>query len=176
MAASSPATFSTPVATACPCTIWSSSNVPGSISDPDTGAVELGLKFKSDVAGTITGVRFYKGSQNTGTHTGHLWTRTGTLLATVKFTGETASGWQQANFATPVSIKANTTYIVSYYAPKGHYSGDNGYFSANGVDNGPLHALANSISANGVYKYGPVGSFPNQTYQASNYWVDVVFK
>ena len=38
-------------------------------------AVELGVKFRTDVAGSITGVRFYKGSQNTGTHVGHLWTR-----------------------------------------------------------------------------------------------------
>ena len=37
-------------------------------------AVELGVKFRSDVAGYITGIRFYKGAGNTGTHVGHLWT------------------------------------------------------------------------------------------------------
>ena len=32
------------------------------------------MKFRSDVAGQVTALRFYKGSGNTGTHVGHLWT------------------------------------------------------------------------------------------------------
>ena len=55
------------------------------------------MKFRSDVAGQVTGVRFYKGSGNTGTHIGNLWSSTGTLLASATFTGESASGWQQVN-------------------------------------------------------------------------------
>ena len=66
-------------------------------------AVNLGVKFQSDVAGYITGIRFYKGPSNTGTHVGHLWTASGALLATATFTNETASGWQQVNFANPVA-------------------------------------------------------------------------
>jgi hypothetical protein len=42
------------------------------------------------------------------------------------------------------------------------------------VDNPPLHALANSASANGVYAYGGI-RFPMQSYDATNYWVDVMF-
>ena len=76
------------------------------------------MKFRADQAGFITGIRFYKGSGNTGTHTGSLWTSTGTRLATVTFTGETATGWQQANFATPVAVTAGTTYVASYLAPE----------------------------------------------------------
>ena len=49
----------------------------------DGSAVELGVKFRTSSNGFITGIRFYKGANNTGTHVGHLWTRTGTLLATV---------------------------------------------------------------------------------------------
>ena len=44
-------------------------------------AVELGVEFKADLDGSITGVRFYKATANTGTHIGNLWTTTGTLLA-----------------------------------------------------------------------------------------------
>ncbi len=58
-------------------------------------------KFRSDIAGFITGVRFYKGAANTGTHVGHLWTANGTLLAEATFNAETASGWQQVDFSTP---------------------------------------------------------------------------
>ena len=84
----------------------------------DTASVTLGVKFYSDVPGFITGVRFYKGSHNTGTHVGTLWASSGTKLASVTFSGETASGWQQANFSTPISIVANATYVISYLAPR----------------------------------------------------------
>ena len=141
----------------------------------DPNAVELGVKFESSEAGYITGVRFYKGAGNTGTHVGHLWTSTGSLLATATFTDETASGWQQVNFATPVAITAGTIYVASYFAPMGHYADDYNYFT-NAVTNGPLTALANSTpGGDGVYKYGASGGFPNSTYKASNYWVDVMF-
>jgi hypothetical protein len=132
------------------------------------------MKFKSDVTGTITGVRFYKGSGNTGTHVGHLWSSNGALLASVTFTNETSSGWQQASFTKPVSIQPNTTYVVSYFAPNGHYAANIQFFGKS-ADHGPLHALADGQSGgNGVFTYGG-SAFPNQTWNASNYWVDVVF-
>src|SRR5207244_9020309 len=119
--------------------------------------------------------RFYKGVTNTGTHTGSLWSNTGTLLATATFAGESASGWQQVTFSTPVTITANTTYVASYHTKTGNYSVDGAYFASAGVDNPPLHALATGVDgANGVYFYG-ASAFPTQTYNASNYWVDVVF-
>ena len=155
-------------------TVFPSNSVPGTITDPDTNAVEIGMKFRSDVAGVITGIRFYKSPYNFGAHTGHLWTKAGSLLGTVTFTSESASGWQQANFTKPVSIQANTTYIVSYYAPGGHYS-SNQYFFRSAVNSAPLHGLQDGTDgSNGVYRYGSSG-FPNQSWNASNYWVDVVF-
>ena len=116
--------------------------------------MQLGVKFRSDVAGTITGIRFYKASTNTGTHVGNLWSSTGgQLLATATFSNETASGWQQVNFASPVSITANTVYVASYHANVGHYSQDSNYFATTGVDNAPLHALQNGVSGpNGVVR------------------------
>ena len=127
-------------------------------------------------AATITGIRFYKASANTGTHVGTLWTSTGTPLATATFAGETASGWQKVTFSTPVAITANTAYIASYHTSTGYYSHDSNYFTSQGTSNPPLQALANHISApNGVYAYGATGSFPTQGGNGSNYWVDVSF-
>jgi hypothetical protein len=171
----SPASFITPASQACPCSVWPSTAAPVTVDDNDPAAVELGMKFRSDVAGNVTAIRFYKAPTNTGIHTGHLWTSTGTLLATVTFTNESASGWQQASLSSPVAISANTTYVVSYYAPAGHYSGDGSGFTA-AVDNPPLHALADGADGpNGLYLYGP-GGFPTASFAASNYWVDIVFQ
>jgi hypothetical protein len=145
-------------------------------SDPDNDPVELGVKFRADQNGFVTGIRFYKSSGNTGTHTGSLWDSGGTQMATVTFTGETGSGWQQADFATPVAVTANATYIASYYAPNGHYSADEGYFANSAATNPPLTALRNGTDGgNGVYRYGSGGGFPNSTYKSTNYWVDLVF-
>jgi hypothetical protein len=170
-----PVTWSFTTATSTgPFTIWPSTATPVTAADPDTGAVELGVKFQADVSGNVTGIRFYKSTTNTGTHIGNLWTSTGTLLATATFSGETTSGWQQVLFSTPVAITANTTYVASYHTNVGHYAADANYFAV-GVDSPPLHALKNGVDGpNGVYAYGSTSKFPNQTYNASNYWVDVV--
>lgn len=157
-------------------TIWSATAIPTNPSDPDTGSVELGVKFRSDVDGQVTGIRFYKGTGNTGTHIGNLWTAAGANLARVTFTSETATGWQEAAFATPVSITAGTTYVASYFAPAGRYAGDTNYFNGKGQDNPPLHALADGVDGpNGVYVYSSVTAFPTQSFQSTNYWVDIVF-
>ena len=77
------------------------------ILDFYSSSVELGVKFTSGIDGTVTGLRFYKGSQNTGTHVADLWNAaTGALVATATFTNEGASGWQQVNFSSPVAIAA----------------------------------------------------------------------
>jgi hypothetical protein len=135
----------------------------------------LGVKFTSDQAGFITGIRFYKSAANTGAHVGNLWTTGGTLLASAVFTGESASGWQQVSFSSPVAVTAGTTYVASYYAPAGHYSFDAQFFATTGVDNPPLQALADGVSPDGVYTYGSTSAFPTSSFNATNYWVDVVF-
>ena len=170
----------------CPCSIWSVNAVPELPAQNDSGAVEVGVKFRSDTFGTITGLRFYKGAGNTGTHIGNLWTSTGVNLASATFTGETASGWQSVSFASPVAIQANTTYVASYFAPAGHYAVTDEYFyhtfsppplGGGTVDSPPLHALDTGVDGpNSVYVYSSSSSFPNLGDTAENYWVDVVFQ
>ncbi len=148
---------------------------PPTVDSKDPNAVVLGVKFTSEAPGTVTGIRFYKATTNLGTHIGSLWSATGALLASATFTGESASGWQQVTFASPVTIAANTTYVASYLAPKGHYSDTASGFATAGVSSPPLAALANSASADGVYVYSTANAFPTQTYRSTNYWVDVMF-
>ncbi|MBN6050742.1 DUF4082 domain-containing protein, partial [Nonomuraea sp. RK-328] len=156
-------------------TLWPSSATPAVANHPDTDAVTLGVRFKASTSGVVRGIRFYKGSQNTGTHIGALWTTGGTQLATVTFTGETASGWQQANFSSPVPIDADTAYIASYFTPSGHFSYTVNYFATD-RNSPPLTAPASTAgTSNGLYTYGPANAFPTSTFQAANYWVEPVF-
>ncbi len=149
----------------------------------DPGAnVELGVKFTTDTAGFVSGVRFYKSALNTGVHSGSLWSSDGTLLANATFTGETASGWQQVSFSPPVAVTAGTTYVASYHTTAGHYASTNNAFwgvpVANGLrsyDSPPLHAPTTQAGGgNGVFEYGP-SAYPDSTSGATNYWVDPVF-
>ncbi len=162
-------------AAACPCNLWTPATAPANAAQTSDGnAVELGVKLRPAVDGTITGLRFFKGATNTGVHVGNLWSAGGTRLATVTFSGETGSGWQQANLPSPVAVTAGTTYVASYHAPNGNYAFDSNYF-ATAVVNGPLRALSSGEGGgNGVYSYG-ASAFPANTYNATNYWVDVVF-
>ena len=146
--------------------------VPATTSAADGDAIELGTAFTPTKAGRVTGIRFYKGSGNTGVHEGSLWTESGTKLAGVRFVGESADGWQTAMLAAPVEVAAGTTYVVSYHAPAGHYSVTGGYFSDPRVS-GDLTAAS---GPNGRYRYGVGGGFPTSSWNASNYFVDVVFE
>ncbi len=163
----------------CPCTIWDNTFSGEPESDPSQ--IEVGVKFRADVSGYITGLRYYKTSEATGAHVGHLYTASGTQLAEVTFSKETASGWQQVSLPSPVAISANTTYIASYYAPNGHYAALSGYFSVVGADAAPLHAPASGVvGGNGVYHYGGNGSLFSEggpeSYNGTNYMADVVFE
>jgi Domain of unknown function (DUF4082) len=133
------------------------------------------VKFQASVSGSVTGVRFYKASTNTGTHVGSLWASDGTLLREATFSGETASGWQTVTFSTPVAVTAGTTYVVSYLAPNGHYSVTGGAFASGPFSNPPLQALDTGSSANGVYRYSATSAFPSSSFNAANYWVDLLF-
>ena len=160
----------------CPCSVFSEMSTPGGVDSNDPYAVVVGVKVVPSLDGRITGVRFYKSAANTGTHTGSLWTSDGTLLATGAFTDETATGWQSLTFPNPVPVKSGATYVASYYAPNGHYSYDVGYFFNDPAGQAPITAPANSGSGgNGVFSYGGPSAFPDSSYNAANYWVDVVF-
>lgn len=154
--------------------VFSSTAVPVTANMNAGAPLELGMKFIADRDGHVGGVRFYKGSNNVGTHVGSLWSSTGQLLAQAVFVNETASGWQQVNFASPVAISANTVYVVSYHS-SGYYSFDSGYFSGSTLNNPPLHGVWNALSPNGVFAFGATSTFPYAGAVGENFWVDVLF-
>jgi hypothetical protein len=177
MTASYSWSFTTAGPSACPCTIWESDATPVTLTSNDSSPVNLGVKFTPGQNGRVTGIRFYKGPRNTGTHVGDLWDSSGNLLGQVTFTNESATGWQYATFASPIQVTAGTIYVASYFAPNGEYSYDSGTFTSSGVNNPPLDAPQSSAvsGGNGVYAYGGAPVFPTNTYGGTNYWVDPIF-
>jgi hypothetical protein len=127
------------------------------------------MKFQVSQSGKITTVRYWKAPDETGTHTGRIWSATGTLLASVTFTGETASGWQVQALSTPLSIQPNTTYVVSVNVNRYYVATSSGLASS--VANGPISSVADG--GNGVF--GNPGSFPVNSWQNSNYFRDIGF-
>ena len=174
----------------CPCSIWGAGDTPGTPQVTTTTAAEVGVKFRTEKAGFITAVRFYKGADNAGPHEARLWkaisdgstyttsstTMTGTLLANGTVTSGASSGWQEVVFAAPVPVQAHTLYFATYYAPFGRYAADVGYFRDREIVNSPLRLPSQgSIDGNGFIRAGSPG-LPQPSPQGdTNYWVDVVF-
>ena len=128
--------------------------------------------------GYVTGLRFYKGTGNTGTHVGHLWTAPARCWPGDLHERDRERLAAGRPSPTPVAITANTTYVASYHAPNGPLRGQRGLLRHRAASTTPpLRALRDGVDGgNGVYAYGPSGTFPTGTYRAENYWVDVVFE
>ncbi len=154
--------------------IWGNSYVP-SENYYSYGSYEVGVQFTASVAGEVTGVRFYKQTWMGGvTHVGHLWSSSGTLLATATFTNESAYGWQQVSFSSPVAIQANAVYVASFSTGGGYFGITSPFFTTGGVSNGPLEALPNSATG-GDGVYNRAGAFPDVNGNGMNFWADVAF-
>jgi hypothetical protein len=138
-------------------------------SDGSTANYELGVKFTTAVAGNISAIRFWKASKETGTHVGHIWSASGQLLASVAFSNESSSGWQQQSLATSLKVNASTVYVVTVNTGNTFYVDTKYGFSAKVLN----HDLSSVVGNNGVY--GPAGRFPTSSWEASNYFRDVVF-
>ena len=150
-------------------TVFSAGMTPKTASTADPNAAELGVRFSASQAITVSGIRFYRGAQNTGKHVGHIWTRSGKVLRTVTFPRTTSVGWVEAKLAKPLHVKAGEQLIASYVAPRGHYASDVGGFakrSTDGIVTYPRDA--------GVYSYR-VGKVPHSVWGHSNYFVDISY-
>lgn len=142
---------------------------PVSTETTDSSQVQLGVRFSSDVNGSITSVGFYKTSNDMSQHTVRVWDANGVSIGTGVTANETATGWQMATLSSPVPITAGLTYTASYTAPVGQYSHTDAYMT-NGYTNGALHVPNNG----GVYSYD--ASMPSQSFGSNNYWVDFIFR
>src|SRR5574338_1080446 len=141
-------------------TIFGAAAVAGTCSDR---SIELGMKFTVSQNASATGVRFYKPAGATGVHKGYLYAGNA-LKATVTFTNETASGWQEALFTTAIQLTPGTTYTASYLSPGGVHADTDPFKWP--VTSGILKATT------GVFKFGSGGVVPTGAV-AENYGADV---
>jgi len=171
-----------------PTTEFPSGGAAGAEANVVDAPVELGIKFRVTQGGTASAIRFYKGNTNTGTHIGTIWDNTGAVVASVTFTGETASGWQQMNFVSPVVLSPGITYTASYWGANGLYAASSGGLgNVTDITRGPFIIIAHNTGTsaadpgnegNGMYDYDPAGgvNYPQTiSGDASNYWVDISF-
>lgn len=134
----------------------------------DTAAVELGVTVTPDVDGTLTAIRYYKGAGSTGIRTGRVYSSAGQLLGEVTFTDESESGWQVAALAAPIPLTAGATYTVAVHHSSGGYAYQGAYFAA------PV-TVGHMRAGSGVFRYGPGGTAPTQSWNNTNYWTDLLF-
>ena len=169
-------TFTTAAApSSCPCSVFNPTSVPATLAANDPNAVELGMKFRSDVAGTVTGVRFYKGScEHRNPHRafvdGH----------------RDAPGVGDVHGGNGLGLAAGDVLHAGADHGEHHLCGvllrperlptpPTAVTSASAADKAPLHGLASGTDgSNGVYRYGTSTAFPTDSYNNTNYWVDVV--
>lgn len=139
-------------------------------ADPDSVAVELGVAFSPDSDGDVTGLQYFQGARATGVTTASLWTSDGTLLVTEHFAATSQEGWRTVALAQPIALQAGEEYVVSYHAPHGRYP-----VTENDLDRSVKQNGFTLPRDAGVYSYG-ASSFPSDTYNGSNYLVDIRFE
>ena len=135
------------------------------IGVPDAGdasAVELGVKFRADVDGYITGIRYYKSAANTGTHVGNLWaSRRHEARDRRRSRTRRSTGWQVVTFSDAGG--RDREHHLRRVVPHRQRSlcRDLRVSCCIGLDSPPLHTIPNGTSPNGVYRYGASG-FPTR--------------
>ncbi len=113
-------------------------------SSTDPHPVELGVRFESQTPLAIDGIRFFKGTKDTGTHIGHLWNSEGTLLATATFTEESATGGSLCGSRN--LSRSNRTPFTSRRTtrPNGGYAEAKHFFESGPVVNGTADGVGGS--------------------------------
>lgn len=143
-------------------------------SKADNTRYELGTVFSPKVNGTITGVRVYAVTSESGTHTVRIWNNsTGTVVKGPNSFSAAGTGWRTYNFSTALNVTAGTSYTVSITTggdSKRRYAYTE-YALTQAGGNG--QNLTYPVNA-GVFTTA-LGTRPTQTYHSSNYFRDVVF-
>jgi hypothetical protein len=176
--------FTTAAATLCPCSLKNGVAPVNAGTFDDSGTSELGVKIKASTNGYITKLRFYKPITATETtHTGNVWSSTGTKLASATFTNESDYGWQEVKLGTPLRVYENQVYVISYGTTESIYMATANALTGQNFNDGYLTAYATGSSENAATGSGngnsvyasSANTYPSLASTGSYYWVDAVF-
>lgn len=142
---------------------------------------DLGVCFTTLEPGTIIAIRHYKSPKETGEHIGRIYGQDGKELATVTFTNETESGWQEAFLQEPLPIRPNHVYTICVNINKA-FPSTWAAFRAKVFEAGPLRTVpgldmpfpANNVKNNGPFSK-PGRLLPVKEAENTNYFRDIVF-
>jgi hypothetical protein len=138
----------------------------------NVSTVEAGVRFTVSVAGSITGIRFYKplGDPQTSRKL-TLWNvATATALGTAESANETGEGWISVNLTKPVAVTPGTTYSASYssLAPGKWTNAASGY--------PPYNTAVGNLTPTTSATSATIGQLPSVVDATKNTMVDVVYR
>lgn len=150
--------------------LFTENSVPCSTCNEKDKPVELGLVFKPKVESEIRKIQLYS---NVATdYIINVWTIGGLKLYSQNYTAR--KGLNTVLLNNQVNLKANETYVVSFYSPQGYYS-VNVNFHASEITKGNLVIpSSNSVSGNGRYKYSSTSTFPTDNWNNTDYYIGPV--
>lgn len=156
----------------------------------DTSDVTLAMEFKPEVNGTVSGVRICLDLDPAEVNGrlplfGYLWDANGNLLGWGgAFEGIASASpcFYEIGFS-PVSVTANTRYVIGFWLRGGQYSYVDFGFDTDISNATTGHLVApsadNSLRGNGLYAYtsdiGTNAPFPVDTWHNSNYLISPRF-
>lgn len=168
------------------------SQTPVSANNSDgTPSIIAAVTLKFAVAGSISHVRFYATTTTGGTYTGKVYQLTSNTAGSEIGSGATSSGitggtWNTVALDTPASVDTSHGYRIGLHNSQGRYVSSSNVFTSGGggITNGNITALANLDTSlgfeinNGTFHIGSSSTdigFPSDTFNATNYFVDVLF-
>lgn len=180
-AAASPSAYGFDVTTTSYQNIFNASTFPLTSTDTnDNTDYNFGTLFTADANGKIYGARWYfpdllPAQPVVATLYQFTNNATGVSLGTLTFSN-CQSGWNQALFSSPISITANTKYVISVWTSD-HYVSSNSLFASAATTNGDLTAPQDTVGAhNGKFLAGAGSStYPTGSFSGSGYLADVMY-
>jgi hypothetical protein len=175
-----------------PTTLFGQTSGSGGVAS-DTNVYTLGMEFTLAQDTPLTGIWFNSPGAadaapagcaifaRTGAHAGSVVT--GTLNTNGAWSGAGGSGWVRCGYDGSVTLTAGTVYqvvidkqaFVNVYGATAHYW-DGAGPGTSGLTSGVVHAPSNAASSDvgqDSFHAGSFPTYPDSTFNAANYWVDV---
>lgn len=130
----------------------------------DGSDLTTGMRFSPKQKSIVTGLRYFRDGNFTGSTVGHLWDNTGKKLAEATFPA--GSGWINVSFISPILIDSAKEYIASFSNDGGFYAPIEFFFPKD-------YPLFKAITSHFTWYRN---SFPTITYNQTNYSVEPILQ